>query len=82
MWRRVAAALSDTMQESQDGVTVSQDARHCDPEDEAAERDSAIIHFLIDTRHFPTVTSQEAADVDTIMMLLITDSDNSKLYLC
>lgn len=74
--------LSDTVQDSQDCVTVSQDTQHSDPEDEAAEWDSAIIHFLTDTRHFPTVTSQEAADVNTIMMLLITDSDNSKLYLC
>lgn len=62
--------------QTQSSVAVSQEAQHCDPEDEAA-----IIHFPTDTCHSPAVTSQEAADVNTITTLLITDSDNSKLDL-
>ncbi len=41
---------------SQDSVTVSQHEQYQDPETEAAKWNSAIIHFIIYTCAFPTVT--------------------------
>ncbi len=39
-------------------VTVSQHAQHQDPETEAAKWNSAVIHFIIYTCDFPTVSCQ------------------------